>query len=76
MGVVNTGGFLSAAILNVIIGFILDAKWQGAMLAGAKAYPAFAYRAALLLYFVSGVFAVMVALRIKEGTEDTASDMI
>ncbi|HSL93542.1 MAG TPA: hypothetical protein VK905_02945, partial [Bacillota bacterium] len=66
MGVVNTGGFLSAAILNLVIGMMLDANWQGAMLAGAKAYPDFAYRTALLFYFFSGVAAVVVASRIKE----------
>lgn len=66
MGVVNTGGFLSAAILNLVIGMMLDANWQGAMSAGAKVYPDFAYRTALLFYFFAGVAAIAVASRIKE----------
>ncbi len=66
MGVVNTGGFLSAAILNLMIGMVLDANWQGAVVAGAKAYPDFAYRTALLFYFLAGIAAIAVASRIKE----------
>lgn len=66
MGVVNTGGFLSGAVLNVVIGSMLDARWQGVMEAGVKVYPVLAYRAAFMLYLLAGLAAVATGLTIKE----------
>ncbi|MFQ5961398.1 MAG: MFS transporter, partial [Candidatus Methylomirabilales bacterium] len=39
IAVVNTGGFLGAAVLQVLLGFVLDLYWQGAMQEGARLYP-------------------------------------
>jgi MFS family permease len=46
VAVVNTGGFLGAALTQGPIGAILDAKWAGAVVAGARVYPPGAYRMA------------------------------
>jgi hypothetical protein len=46
VAVVNLGGFLGAALTQAPLGALLDARWTGAMVAGARAYPIDAYRAA------------------------------
>lgn len=65
---VNAGGFLGAAVLQVLLGVVLDLYWQGAMYAGARLYPpvafAWAFRVCLLLMGA----AVVSILRIREGT--------
>ena len=64
---VNAGGFLSAAVLQILLGFILDLNWQGAMREGARLYPpaafAWAFRVCLLLMGV----AIVSILWIREG---------
>lgn len=46
---VNAGGFLGAAVMQDILGRILDAHWLGALERGARCYPASAYHAAFLV---------------------------
>ena len=46
VAVVNSGGFLGAALSQGPIGAVLDAHWAGAMAAGARVYPLEAYRTA------------------------------
>jgi sugar phosphate permease len=45
VAVVNLGGFLGAALTQAPLGAVLDARWAGAMVGGARAYPVAAYRA-------------------------------
>jgi MFS family permease len=65
---VNAGGFLGAAVLQILLGVVLDLYWQGAMHEGARVYPpvafAWAFRVCLLLMGA----AVISILRIREGT--------
>lgn len=46
VAVVNFGGFLGAALTQGPVGSVLDARWAGALVAGARVYPVDAYRAA------------------------------
>ena len=46
VAVVNVGGFAAAALSQGLVGWVLDARWQGATDAGARVYPAEAYAAA------------------------------
>jgi len=46
VAVVNMGGFLGVALGQGLVGTILDSRWEGALAAGARVYPAAAYRAA------------------------------
>ncbi len=53
LAVVNAGGFLGAALLQVLLGFVLDLQWQGVIQDGVRLYPpqafAWAFRVCLLL---------------------------
>lgn len=57
VAVVNLGGFLGAALTQAPLGALLDARWGGAMVAGARAYPVEAYQAT----FGACTFMVLVA---------------
>jgi hypothetical protein len=51
-----------AAILQPLLGSILDAHWQGVLVGGARIYPAEAYSAAFLwLTLCAAVSVLMVA---------------
>lgn len=43
-GTVNAAGFFCAALLQPLLGLILDAMWDGTLQAGLPVYPAAAYR--------------------------------
>lgn len=62
-GTINTGGFLGAAILEPLLGYILDLNWQGQMVGGMKIYPVEAFQSAfsvslgvMVLAFVASLF--------------------
>jgi MFS family permease len=44
VAVVNMGGFVGAALTQAPLGALLDARWTGEMVSGARAYPVEAYR--------------------------------
>jgi MFS family permease len=66
VAVVNLGGFIAAAVTQGPIGAVLDARWAGAMAAGARVYPAEAYRAAFFVCVGFMVAAVLSGLAVKE----------
>ena len=51
MGNNNTSGFLGSAVLQVVMGKVLDTRWDGVLLGGARVYPLHAYRTAFLVCF-------------------------
>ena len=46
--VVNTCGFFAGAVLQPVVGWILDVRWSGAMLDGVRVYASADYRWGLL----------------------------
>ena len=48
-GLVNMGGFISAAIAQPLFGYLLDRGWQGDMIEGVRVYPLAAFQQGLLL---------------------------
>jgi MFS family permease len=65
MGVVNTAVVGAGAVLQPLVGLILDLTWDGTLIDGARAYDAASYRAALSilpLCIIAGI-ASLVAMR-------------
>jgi sugar phosphate permease len=56
-GIANIGGFLGGAVMQFVFGYILDLKWQGAVVDGLRIYPVQAYQAA----FLSASFVALIA---------------
>lgn len=66
VAVVNFGGFLGAALTQGPVGAVLDARWAGAMSAGARVYPVDAYRGAFAVCAVFALAAALATLLVKE----------
>ena len=65
-GVVNMSVLGIAAIMQPLLGKILDLHWQGNMVEGARIYGAEAYSAAFFWLFVSTLLAVAMVLLTRE----------
>jgi predicted MFS family arabinose efflux permease len=65
--VTNMGGFLAAAILQPLVGWVMDLSWQGGLSdAGARLYSAADFRAGVLLLTATAGFGALAAWRIRE----------
>lgn len=69
VAVANLGGFLGAALTQGPVGWVLDARWAGAMAEGARLYPLDAYRGAFRVcaVFMLTSFAMSFLLRETRG---------
>ena len=65
-GFINTGGFVGAALMQPLFGWILDLSWDGAMADGIRLYHLAAYQNAFWLCCGVLVAAVLSTLLIKE----------
>ena len=66
VAVVNLGGFLGAALTQGPLGGMLDARWTGAMVAGARAYPVEAYRAVFIACAAFVLASALLSLWLRE----------
>jgi len=66
VAVVNLGGFLGAALTQGALGAVLDARWAGAVEAGARVYPVGAYRAAFAVCAAFVLAAALLTLLMRE----------
>jgi len=66
VAVVNLGGFLGAALTQAPLGAMLDARWAGVMVAGARVYPVEAYRAAFAACAVFVLLAALLSVLLRE----------
>ena len=65
-GVVNMGVMLGPTILQPATGWVLDLKWQGGMVAGARVYGLEAYQAGFTLMVAWLVLALVLLFFTKE----------
>jgi len=66
VAVVNFGGFLGAALTQGPIGAVLDARWGGVLVDGARRYPLEAYRDAFAICGGLAVAAAALCLLMRE----------
>jgi MFS family permease len=66
VAVVNLGGFLGAALTQGPIGAVLDARWAGALVEGARRYPVEAYRDVFTICAALAVAATFLTLLMRE----------
>lgn len=64
--VVNTGTFLGAAILQPLVGWVMDQGWSGSLVAGARVYSEHNYQTGLGIMFAFAVVGLIGALTIRE----------
>ncbi|MGA7992576.1 MAG: MFS transporter, partial [Thermoanaerobaculia bacterium] len=63
---VNAGGFLGAAVMQNVLGRILDAHWLGVLENGARRYPTAGYHAAFLASLATLVVASAATFLVAE----------
>ena len=66
VAVANMGGFVGAAVTQGPVGAILDSRWTGAMVEGARVYPLEAYRVAFLACALCVLIAAALSLLLRE----------
>ena len=66
VGLVNTGLFLGAAIVQPLFGWIMDRGWDGTLIDGVRIYGAGDYRRGLLVLVVFAAIAFVGSLLVKE----------
>ncbi|ALC15119.1 sugar phosphate permease [Desulfuromonas soudanensis] len=66
VGLVNTGLFLGAAIVQPLFGWIMDRGWDGTLIDGVRIYGAGDYRRGLLVLVVFAAVAFAGSLLVKE----------
>jgi MFS family permease len=66
VAVSNLGGFVGAAVTQGPVGAVLDARWAGSMIGGARAYPVEAYRAAFGICALLVLAAALLSLLLRE----------
>jgi len=66
VAVTNLGGFVGAALTQGPVGAVLDARWTGALLEGARVYPVASYRGAFAICALFVLVAAAISLRLKE----------
>ncbi|MEY2633632.1 MAG: hypothetical protein RIR00_2286 [Pseudomonadota bacterium] len=64
--VTNMGGFLSAALLQPLVGWVMDLHWQGGMANGVRIYSPEDFRLGLLLLAALAWFGALAAWKVRE----------
>lgn len=66
MGTTNMAGFLGAAILQPLFGFILDLNWNGVIVNGVRVYSAHSYMIGFLISLVLLIISTICIAVMKE----------
>mgnify|MGYP001561499739 CR=1 FL=1 len=64
--VANMGGFFAGALLQPLVGWLMDLGWKGEMLAGARLYDLAAWRGGVLVVTLCAVIGAIASWRIVE----------
>jgi MFS family permease len=64
--VVNVGVFLGPAVLQPLVGWVMDRRWQGAMEGGARLYSAADYQAGLTLLAAAAALGALATFFVRE----------
>jgi sugar phosphate permease len=64
--VINTGGFLGAAVLQPLVGWAMDQGWDGRQLAGARVYSEQNYQLGLGIMLGFAIVGLLGAMTIRE----------
>ena len=65
-GLINMGGFVGAALIQPLFGYILDRHWVGEMVGGTRYYPLEAFQQAIMLPCALMAVGFIGALLLKE----------
>lgn len=64
--VANMGGFLAGAVLQPLVGWVMDQGWSGQMLNGARAYDVSVWRHGMLVITLCAAMGALASWRVRE----------
>lgn len=67
VGIVNSMTVASGALLQPVVGILLDRQWDGTSLAGARVFSGADYRSSFAIIFASALIGLIACLSLKEG---------
>ncbi len=67
VGIVNSLTVASGALLQPLVGMLLDRQWDGTFLAGARIFSGADYRSSFAIVFASALVGLIACLSLKEG---------
>ncbi|MDF9746877.1 MFS transporter [Natrinema salsiterrestre] len=70
IGLINTMGWIGAAVFPVLLGAALDAYWTGETVNGTRVYTEFGYRVAFAIATASGLIAAICAIALHVRTRN------
>lgn len=70
VGIVNSMTVASGAILQPLVGVILDARWDGSLIEGARAYAETDYRWSFAIVFAAALVGFITCLNLKSATSE------
>ncbi len=68
--VINFGSFSFGAIITLIIGYMLDKRWEGELVEGFRLYPLSAYQEAFSIFIIFALVGFVASFFIVEKKED------
>lgn len=77
--IVNSGEFIGSSFMSILIGLILDYKWQGEIINGSRAYGITEYKTAFMLFLgisLLGILASMIKPREIIVFEDNVKNIL
>lgn len=66
VGLLNVSPFLCSAVFQMLIGVVLDARWEGTMAGSIRIYSNAAYQSAFMLILIPAGLAVLASVLIRE----------
>lgn len=63
---VNMGSFIGGALMQLLLGYILDLGWRGEMVGGVRVYPAEAFQQAFFVCLLLMLLTTLASLLIRE----------
>ena len=70
VGIVNSMTVASGALLQPLVGALLDAQWSGAVIDGARVYSASDFRWSFSIVFLSTLVGFVTSLTLKKNRDD------
>ncbi len=71
--VINFGAFSISSIISLIIGYMLDQRWEGELVEGFRLYPLSAYQDAFSIFIIFALVGFIASLFIVEKKEEGTS---
>ncbi len=68
--VINFGAFIISSLISLLIGYMLDQRWEGELIEGFRLYPVEAYQSAFSIFIIFTLIGLIASFFIVEKKEE------